>query len=93
MTQTWSRGGLLSYVQGKIALAQNRKEDALFYFQDAEATYLNEGPMLEQMRQDLIALGGTPRNVQKASFDVTPMPFPPIATPMRVFMPTSTANP
>src|ERR1044071_302685 len=75
MTQTWSRGGLLSYVQGKIALAQNRKEDSLFYFQNAEATYLNEGPMLEQIRRDLIALGGTPLTVQKASFDVTPMPF------------------
>ena len=76
MTQTWSRGGLLSYVQGKIALAQNRNEDALFYFQDAEATYLDEGPMLDQIRQDLIALGGVPRDPQKTSFDITPIAFP-----------------
>ena len=76
MTQTWSRGGMLSYVQGRIALAQNRKEEALLYFQDAEATYLDEGPMLEQIRQDLIALGGLPRDSQKTSFDITPVPFP-----------------
>jgi tetratricopeptide (TPR) repeat protein len=76
MTQTWSRGGMLSYVQGKIALAQNRKEEALFYFQDAEATYLDEGPMLEQIREDLIALGGVPRDTKKTSFEVTPIPLP-----------------
>ena len=76
ITQTWARGGLLSYVQGKIALAQDRKEDALAYFQEAEATYFAEGPMLEQIRQDLIALGGTPREIQKTSFELTPIPLP-----------------
>ena len=75
ITQTWARGGLLAYVQGKIALAQDRKEDALAYFQEAEATYFEEGPMLEQIRQDLIALGGTPRDVQKTSFELTPIPL------------------
>ena len=79
ITQTWVRGGLLSYVQGKIALTQDRKEDALFYFQEAEATYFEEGPMLEQIRQDLIALGGTPRDVQKTSFELTPIPL--LSTP------------
>ena len=75
ITQTWARGGLLAYVQGKIALAQDRKDDALAYFQEAEATYFEEGPMLEQIRQDLIALGGTPREVQKTSFELTPIPL------------------
>lgn len=85
MTQTWVRGGLLSYVQGKIALAQNRKEDALFFFQEAEATYLEEGPMLEKIRKDLIDLGGTPRDVQAAPFPITPVPL--LSTPTLIINP------
>ena len=93
ITQTWSRGGLLSYVEGKIALAQNKKEDALYYFQEAEATYFNEGPMLDQIRQDLIALGGSPRDIQNPRFDLTPLPSISTVTPKPIVTPTLTAIP
>lgn len=93
ITQTWTRGGLLSYVQGKIALAQNKKEEALIDFQEAEATYLNEGPMLQQIRQDLIALGGAPRDIQGAPFDITPLPLNSTPFPEIVVTPTLTSAP
>lgn len=80
MTQTWSRGGLLSYVQGKIALSQGKTQDAIFYFQDAEATYSYEGPMLDKIRQDLQDIGGAPREALAYPFLMTPIPFTPTAT-------------
>lgn len=91
MTQTWGRGGLLSYVQGKIALSQGKKQEAIYYFQDAEVTYLKEGPMLDKIRQDLLALGGTPREPLFYPFQVTPMPLLPTAT--LPASPTPTAMP
>jgi len=80
MTQTWARGGLLSYVQGKIALSQGKKQDAIYYFQDAEATYLYEGPLLDKIRQDLQDIGGAPREALAYPFLMTPIPFMPTAT-------------
>jgi len=91
MTQTWGRGGLLSYVQGKIALSQGKKQDAIYYFQDAEATYLKEGPMLDQIRQDLLALGGAPREPLSYPFLVTPIPL--LSTATLPVSPTPTAMP
>ncbi len=82
ITQTWVRGGLLSYVQGKIALAQGKKEEAISYFRDAEATYSNEGPMLEKIRQDLIDLGGTLQESEIFPFSVTSIPLISTATPI-----------
>ncbi len=91
MTQTWGRGGLLSYVQGKIALSQGKKQDAIYYFQDAEATYSKDGPMLDKIRQDLLALGGTPREPLSYPFLITPIPL--LSTATVPVSPTPTAMP
>jgi len=90
ITQTWTRGGLLSYVQGKIALSQGKKEEAISYFQDAEATYHKEGPLLEQIRQDLLDLGSTPRESLAYPFFVTPVPLIPPFTSTVSPTPSST---
>jgi hypothetical protein len=63
MGQTWERGGLLSYAQGKIALAQNDKEAAILYFQDAELTYKIHDPILTKIRDDLTVLGASPLEI------------------------------
>jgi len=90
MTQTWGRGGLLSYVQGKIALSQGKKQDAIYYFQDAEATYQYEGPLLDKIRQDLQDIGGAPREALAYPFLMTPIPFTPV--PTLSVSPTSTST-
>jgi tetratricopeptide (TPR) repeat protein len=92
ITQTWLRGGLLSYVQGRIALAQGDKQQALMYYQDAEATYFNKGPMLDQIDRDLLALGGTPLATSTPSSDFTPMPEI-SATPALIAPPGLIGNP
>lgn len=93
MTQTWSRGGMLSYVQGKIALAQQRPEDAIILFQEAEATYLDEGPMLDQIRHDLLSLGGTPLSAEDTLLGTIPTPMFPTMIPTVILTPSPAATP
>lgn len=93
ITQTWVRGGMLAYVQGKIALGQDRTEDAIVLFRDAEATFLNQGPMLDQIRHDLLALGGTPFTTQDTLLRTMPTPLFPTMTPTVVATPSLTVTP
>ena len=75
MGQTWARGGELSYAFGKIALAQGDIETAIQYFQEAEATYLfSEDPLLEMMRNDIVALGAAPLEILPSFPEATPIP-------------------
>jgi len=90
MGQTWDRGGLLSYAQGKIALAQGDKSSAMQYFQDAESTYELPDPTYTKIREDLIALGGTPLEITPLSAPATPIPNP---TAMLTSRPTSSPDP
>jgi tetratricopeptide (TPR) repeat protein len=76
--QTWSQGGLLPYAAGKLALASGDRGTALKDFQQAEETYLFQGPMLEKIRQDVTKLGGLPLNPTPSFASVTPIPTPTI---------------
>jgi tetratricopeptide (TPR) repeat protein len=86
--QTWERGGLLSYAQGKIALAQGDKGSAIQYFQDAETTYSIHDPILTKIQNDLAALGAS-------SIEVTPsFPFvTAIPKPTALLTPRPTSSP
>lgn len=75
MGQTWSRGGLLSYAFGKIALAQGDTESAIRNFQEAEATYLFlEDPLLEMIRNDIVSLGAAPLKITPSVSSSTAIP-------------------
>ncbi len=88
MGQTWERGGLLSYAQGKIALAQGDKETAIQYFQEAEASYPIHDPILEKMRDDLKALGSSLLEVTSSFSPATAIP-----TPTAPLTPRATSSP
>lgn len=90
MGQTWGRGGLLAYAQGKIALVQGNKETAVQYFQDAEATYPLEDAILAKIRADLASLDGVPIEVTPSFPPATVIPSP---TPLLTPRPTSSPDP
>jgi tetratricopeptide (TPR) repeat protein len=90
MGQTWGRGGLLSYAQGKIALAQADEESAIQYFQDAERTYQLIDPIYVKIRDDLDALGGSPLEVDSSFAFATAIPTP---TAFPTARPTSSPDP
>jgi tetratricopeptide (TPR) repeat protein len=90
MGQTWGRGGLLAYAQGKIALVQGNNQAALQYFQDAEATYPLQDAILVKIRTDLKNLSGTPVEVTPSFPPATVIPSP---TPLLTPRPTSSPDP
>jgi tetratricopeptide (TPR) repeat protein len=95
MGQTWEQGGLLSYAQGKIVLAQGDKESAIQYFQEAEATYEIHDAILTKMQQDLAALGALPLEQTPSVSFATAMPTltpAPTLTPSITPRPTSSPN-
>jgi tetratricopeptide (TPR) repeat protein len=71
--QTWSRGGLLSYAQAKIALENGDKETAIRLLQDAEATYPFQDGTLRMIQEELEELGG--ERLQVISSLSIPTPF------------------
>ena len=83
MGQTWERGGLLSYAQGKIALARSDKESAVQYFQDAELTYTIHDPIYQMMLDDLSRLGASPLESTVSFAPVTPIPTPTLQPTLR----------
>jgi len=92
MGQTWGRGGLLSYAQGKIALARGDTETAIQYFQEAEVTYRKLDPVLTMIQEDLAALGATPLEVTPSFPAGTAIPTPTL-TSLLTPRPTSSPNP
>ncbi len=84
--QTWSRGGLLSYALGKIALGKGDRDSAISYFQDAEVTYQFLDPVLAKIRDDLTSLGADPLEVTISMAPATAIPTP---TPQPTLRPTS----
>ncbi len=88
MGQTWERGGLLSYAQGKISLAQGDKEAAIQYFQEAEASYPIHDPILGMMRNDLEMLDASPLEIASSFLPATVIP-----TPTALLTPRPTSSP
>ena len=76
--ETWAHGGLYPYALGKIALANNDTESAIFYFQAAEATYFNQDMILEMIRADLAKLNAQPLEVELIHLNSTSIPTPTI---------------
>ena len=73
----WEHGGMLPYAQGKLALLRGDTEAALEYFQYAEATYHSfNSPILERIREDLAALGGSPLEITPMTLEATIVPTP-----------------
>ena len=90
MGQTWGRGAFLPYAQGKIALAQDDREMAIQYFQDAEATYPLEDSILIKIRADLATLDAKPIEITPSFPLATHIPSP---TPLLTPRPTSSPDP
>ena len=88
MGQTWERGGLQSYAQAKIALAQGDTESAIQYLQDAESTYSLSDPIYDKILEDLNTLGASPLN-NVSSFALATL----IPTPTAILTPRSTSSP
>lgn len=83
MGQTWERGGLLSYAQGKIALSQGDKALAIQYFQDAELTYTFHDPIYQMMLDDLSNLGASPLESTISFAPATPIFTPTLQPTLR----------
>jgi len=81
--QTWSRGGLLSYALGKIALGKGDKDSAILYFQDAEATYQFLDPVLTKIRDNLTSVGAKPLEVFTSMSPATAIPTPTLQPTLR----------
>ena len=76
MPRTWSRGGMLSYVEAQLALDEGRKDDAIQLLQIAEATFTD--PIYNSLRwkvQDLLKeLNAEPLIVTPSITFLTPIP-------------------
>jgi hypothetical protein len=102
MGNTWGRGGMLSYVEGRLALARGDRATALEKYLEAEATIRPEyGPFLGRLRQEIAALGGKPLVITPGAYASTPIATPrvsatPRATPTSSYwtgIPPTTAPP
>lgn len=80
---TWGRGGMASYVEGRVALARGDRATALEKYLEAEASIRPEyGPFLGRLRKEIVALGGQPLVITPQAYESTPIATPQItATP------------
>src|SRR6185436_12360632 len=88
--QTWSRGGIRSYVLGRLALEAGDKTQGIAFLQEAEASLLWEyRPLLGRIQKDLTDL-----KAKTLSLEVSVQPTPTLlpVTP-QVQPPTLTAVP
>jgi tetratricopeptide (TPR) repeat protein len=81
--QTWGRHGIVSYAEGRLALARGDQATALEEFQDAEATIAHSyGPLIERIQGEIADLGGQPLAITPEAIKATAIAAPQItATP------------
>jgi tetratricopeptide (TPR) repeat protein len=76
MFRTWGQGGWLAYVEAQIALDDNRKEDAIRFFQYADATFdPTYNPLRWKIQEQLELLGAQPLALTPSiHYQATPIP-------------------
>ncbi len=75
---TWGRGGLMAYVQGRLLIDAGNKTDGIEQIRFAEATLSHEyGPLLDRIRKEIVQLGVVPlAPTPSVHVSSTPIPMP-----------------
>lgn len=95
--QTWDRGGLRSYVLGRLALDAGDQEQGIAFLQEAEASLRREyGPqLLERIQQELAELKAPLLSLEVSVqptptlLPILPQPQPPTPTPVPLTEPAN----